>query len=221
MTDTANKQTIYYSPVIGGVVAGNVLGSNLYKKVPAKQALAKSLIYGGMTMGLAYPLEYRIRRARRMQQNTDVTKEASCMHNKFYNKTDLDAFVKVAASRLGNIAYQVPTEVAYNALNLYEMLPEKTAATVVSKLYDNVEAGMDKVAMEMIAANILEREKTASPVQALRTAYKGAKTMVGKHSGKAMTAGEIGMTGYSIKETTDYHQSKDRNPYQVGHSYRN
>ena len=218
MTDTTNNSRIYYSPIIGGVTTGLVGGEQLFnKKLPLKKALARGGVYGLMAMGLSYPIEYRYRRSR----NANIVKEASCMHNKFFNKTDLDEFVKIAANRIGNIAYQVPTPLAYDAMTLYESLPKKTAATIVSNLYDNIEAGMNKVAMEMVAANILEREKIATPVNAIRTAYKGLKTMGGKYGGKAMTAGEVGLTGYSVKETADHYQSKDRNPYQVGKSYRN
>lgn len=217
MTETTTSRT-YYSPIIGGGVTAGVLASNLYKGTPTRAALAKAGIYGLMTTGLAYPIEYRLRRAR--ASAPIIVKEASSMHNNFFNKTDLDEFVKIAANRMGNIAYQVPTNMAYDAMHLYESLPEKTAATIVSKLYDSVEPGMNKVAMEMVAANILEREKTAAITQAVRTTYKGIKSLAGKHGGKAMTAGEVGLTGYGVKATADQYQSQDRSPYQVGKSYR-
>lgn len=218
--DTNNSTPSYKSPFIGGGVGAAVFAHQISKKVPKRKAGTLAALSALGTMGITYPIEYRLRRAHRYSSPV-IYKEASTMHADFFNKTDLDAFVKTAADRMGNIAYQVPTPMAYDAMRLFEQLPEKNAAAIVCNLYDTVEHGMNKVAMEMVAANILAREKTAAgPVQAARTAWKGAKSMFkGKGIDRAMTAGEVAATGYGVNAVAEDRSNRDAHPYVQGSTY--
>lgn len=127
----------------------------------------------------------------------------------YYDNTGLKEFVKVAADQIGVDAYLVPNSLAYDAYTLYNMLPENGAASIVDSMYENVNAGMDKIAMKMVAANVVHRSKTAGVLPAI----KSVGSLAGKAVGPALTAGSVVATAneYAAKEKPFY-TTKSDNP---------
>lgn len=200
----------------GGVLASEAVGHRYFKNnTSISQALLRAGIAGVATTGALIPIEKRLYRSANTTAAKMRVKEASSTvlfdQNKQekYAGTDFKEFVKTAASVMGPSADLVDKVAAYDAFKLYCTLPEKTAAAVVVGLYDQMLPGMNKVAMEMVAANVLAREKQASLMA-------GAK-MLGRGAGKAV---EPALTASGIYSGTKDRIDKDQSFYQQGRQSR-
>lgn len=107
----------------------------------------------------------------------------------YFNGTDLNNFVKVASTYIGDEAYMVPTKLAHDAMNLYNEWQDKPE--YILDLANNLHAidpGMDKVAAKMVLANAYAKLKTAGVTD------KAIDAAVGKGVG----VGPIRVTGMDM-----------------------
>lgn len=70
-------------------------------------------------------------------------------------KTNFIDFIKTAASTVGPSVMCVPAKMASDAFELYCTLPEEDKVKLAYNMYRQVKPGFNKIAMEMVAANIL------------------------------------------------------------------
>lgn len=70
-------------------------------------------------------------------------------------KTNFSGFIKTAAYTIGSSVMCVPAKMAADAYELYKEIPSEDGVKVAYSMYKEVRPGFDKIAMEMIAANIL------------------------------------------------------------------
>lgn len=64
-------------------------------------------------------------------------------------------FIKTAASTIGPSVMSVPAKMAADAYELYTNIPEEDQVKIAYSMYKQVRPGFNKVAMEMVATNIL------------------------------------------------------------------
>lgn len=215
-----NKQTIRAASIGSGLgILGLEGAGHLYfnNKTTLPKALTRAGLASAATLGALMPIEFRLHRAAKATKDKMRVKEASEIMEQrktlttMYAATDFKDFVKTAASVMGPSAFVVDKDIAYNAFELYSLLPEKTAAEIVSQLYEHVRPGMNKVAMEMVAANILANEKHASVISGVKTVGKN----LGSFAGKAF---EPTLTGAGIYAGTKDRMASDKPLHQQGKS---
>lgn len=196
-----------------GVLGSELLGHAYFgNKTNLSHLTMRPLVAGLATAGMLYPIERRLHRSAARTQEKIVNKEAHVMNN-WYNSTDYNEFKKIASRELGDVVNVIPEDLQYDAFKLYSNLPEENREATVSALYEAVTPGMNKVAMEMVAANVLNDTKTASIVA-------GAKAVGSRVGGFAGKAFEPAMTSAGIYSSTKDRLEKDRNHYQQGRSFK-
>ena len=220
-THRSNRDIIrYVGHAAGlGVLGAEGLGHYYFKN---KTTIPKALLRAGLaniaTVGVLTPIERRLYRAANSHAEKLKVKEASIMYPRQtprkYGNTLFKDFVKTAAEIMGPSAHLVPQDLAYTAFELYHDMPEKIAAALTLGLHDRMMPGMNKVAMEMVAANIIAREKQASLATGAKTLGKGLAGAAGKALEPALTAG-------SIYSNTKSRLDNDRPINQQGPSRRN
>lgn len=205
--DKKNKQILQNAGIAASVGTLTVEGlghSYFNNKTTLSKALTRSGLAGLGTIGALQGIRYALRNSAKstysklQKQKDEAIMTKKVASNNYYDYTGLQDFVKTAAETMGDEAYLVPTKLAYDAFTLYNSLPKENKASTTLGLYDQVKPGMDKIAMKLVAANVLH-EKQASPVL-------GAKLL--SRAGTALNAGFI---GNEIAEGTKRRNSQDLN----------
>lgn len=216
-----NRNTIKYLGHAAGLGVLGIEGLGHYyfnNKTTVPKALLRAGLANMATVGVLTPIERRLYRSANSHVDKIKVKEASIMYPRQtprkYGCTAFKDFVKTASDIMGPSAQLVPQNIAYNAFEFYADLPEKIASILVLGLYDQMMPGMNKVAMEMVAANIIAREKQASLATGAKTLGKGLAGAAGKAFEPALTAG-------SIYSNTKSRIDNDRPINQQGPSRRN
>lgn len=86
-------------------------------------------------------------------------------------------FIKTASCTVGAEVNNMPAKLACDAYTLYKNLADNPDKVKIARsLYANIVPGYDKIAMEMVAVNILadiDKEKTAGVMSTAGTALNG------------------------------------------------
>lgn len=174
MSNDAEKQ--HKIDILKSLGVGTLAATALHlhdKRLPlsTQQKLLRKGILGAGVAGLGFKITNAFQR-NKLKQERQAEKLAS---NFYYDNTGVKDFVKTAASIMGDEAYVVPTKYAYNAYLLYNSLPDENREETTVALYNSVTPGMDKVAMKLVAANVLKEnhlEKTAGILSSVSTLGK-------------------------------------------------
>jgi hypothetical protein len=194
----------------GGTTAlGTLLLDNHFnKELPRLKRFGRAGAVGLGTYGVLSMINNKLNRAYRTKleerERSQMTKSAS---TNWFHGTELMDFVKTAADSMGPVVYSIPTKIAHDALTLYSMLPKENKASTAYELYKVAAPGFNKIAMKMVAANVVADAKKEKLAGVLSTA--------GSVAGKAFEPVMAGMEGASkFKER----QKRDKNFYTQGAS---
>lgn len=185
-----------------------LLDKHLSKGLPLWKRFGRAGAVGLGTYGVLSSINSKMNRAYRtkleQRERAQMTKSAS---NNWFHGTELMDFIKTAADAMGPVVHSVPIKIAHDALTLYSMLPDENRVSTTYELYKAVAPGFNKVAMEMVAANVVadaKKEKLA-----------GVLSAAGSVAGKALEPVMAGVEGVSKFKDR---QKQDRNFYTQGAS---